>query len=66
MAYSLEFAPGSFISLVWKNEIYASNSNSDDDFFINFANTMQEIQGNSLSLKVVYYLDYLSIKQKNK
>ena len=53
------FAPGSQISIVWKNGI----DNLEDELTYHWINNIQNSfnisQQNSLSLKIVYYLDYL-------
>lgn len=66
-AYTLDatikwnFAPGSQLSVVWKNSIYTSNKNVDESYFKNFKDVMKAPQTNSLSLKMIYYVDFLSI-----
>lgn len=64
--YTLQFAPGSFVNLVWKNSIYASGENIFHAYFKNVGNTLSSPQNNSLSLKVIYFLDYLDIKKLKK
>ena len=64
--YTWEFAPGSFINLVWKN---ASLSGTDDiryNYFKNFRNTLDESHNNNLSFKILYFLDYLKLKGHKK
>lgn len=63
MTYSLEFAPGSFLNIVWKNYIPTYDQNVRYDYFTNLNNTVHAKQNNNLSLKVIYYLDYLKIKK---
>ena len=66
LLYSWQFAPGSNLSIVYKNII------ENDDVGIttipsynqNFKNLMKDPQINSLSVKVLYYLDYLYLKSK--
>ena len=62
LMYSWNFAPGSFLNVVWKNSIYQDQEISQDDFpgFLgNFKNTLNSDQvDNSFSIKVSYYLDY--------
>lgn len=65
MLYAWRFAPGSELTLVWKNLI-----ETDDDFvvrpyFENLDNTINSPQTNSISVKIIYYFDYLYIR-KNK
>ena len=64
IAFNWLFAPGSQMSLVWKNAI-----DNEDKILINhWADNLEEsfnlAQQNSLSLKVIYYLDYLYLKKK--
>lgn len=62
LMYSWNFAPGSFLNIVWKNSIYESQTienNNFDHFFENFQNTLNSnAVDNSFSIKVSYYLDY--------
>lgn len=64
MVYTWNFAPGSEMSIVWKNAIYNSSSLLVADYYRNFVYTLESPQLNSLSVKVLYYLDYLSLKRK--
>ncbi|MEO5650122.1 MAG: DUF5916 domain-containing protein [Ginsengibacter sp.] len=64
MAYTWEFAPGSFVNVVWKNSIYLGNEMVNDSYFKNFGRTMSAPQNNNVSLKVIYYLDALSFRKK--
>ena len=60
-----QFAPGSELALSWKNAILTYNrSDITDRFFGNLHNTLQAPSDNSLSLKVLYYLDYSYLKKK--
>jgi len=62
LMYSWNFAPGSFLNVVWKNSIYHDQEIRQNDFprFItNFRNTLGSDQvDNSISIKISYYLDY--------
>lgn len=63
MVYTWQFAPGSFINLVWKNSI-----NTDDqlqeDYIHNIRNVVQAPAQNSLSLKIIYYLDVIDLRHR--
>jgi hypothetical protein len=64
--YTVEFAPGSFIYVVWKDLGLFSergNINIADNYSKNFGRTFQQPQNNNLSVKIVYYLDYLDFKK---
>lgn len=62
MVYTWQFARGSFINIVWKDAASTWGNNVIDRYFKNFINTWSEPQSNSLSLRIIYYLDYLSLK----
>ncbi|PJA08399.1 MAG: hypothetical protein COX70_03770 [Flavobacteriales bacterium CG_4_10_14_0_2_um_filter_32_8] len=64
MVYRWVFAPGSEISLVYKTSLLAFNNNVAASYSDNFKKTMEEPQAQSLSLKILYYIDYLSLKRK--
>ncbi|PJJ59541.1 DUF5916 domain-containing protein [Hymenobacter chitinivorans] len=64
--YSWWFAPGSQISVVWKN---ANSPNIQANeftplYFRNLTNTINTPHNNSLSVKVLYYLDYLAFRKR--
>lgn len=56
------FAPGSQLSLVWKNIIDTSGNQVSHTFLENLERTLNEPQINSFSLKILYYIDYPMIK----
>jgi hypothetical protein len=58
MQYLWRFAPGSELSLVWKNAIYTNGNEIVNSFVDNLENTFAASQINSISLKILYYLDY--------
>lgn len=66
MVYTWEFAPGSFLNVVYKNSVYTGDQIVYNTYIKNFSNTLNSPQNNNLSFKVIYYLDYLKIKKKNK
>jgi hypothetical protein len=58
-----EFAPGSNLSLVWKNEILTEDAVIIHNYFDNISQSFQSPQQNILTLKVFYYLDYATLKK---
>jgi hypothetical protein len=66
MVYTWQFAPGSFVNVVWKNSIFKSGNIIERDYFKNLGNTLDTDQNNNISLKVIYFLDYLDIKKWGK
>ena len=61
--YRWVFSPGSELSFVWKNSIFTSNETTNTNYWNNLNNTLSEGPVNSLSLKVVYWLDYVQLKK---
>lgn len=64
--YTWQFAPGSFINVVWKDQSSTSNDLVHYQYFKNFGHTMEAPQNNNLSIKIIYYLDYLDFKKWKK
>lgn len=64
MVYTWQFAQGSFINIVWKDAASTLGNNVQDRYFKNFKNTWKEPQLNSVSFRIIYYLDYLSLQHK--
>ncbi len=57
------FAPGSELSAVWKNIINTQDQAVADNYWNNLGNTLHSPQTNSFSIRVLYYLDYLTLKK---
>lgn len=66
MVYTWQFAPGSFLNLVWKSAVEHGQTDVERNYFKNFSRTMETDQINNLSMKVIYFLDYLQLKNKKK
>ena len=66
MVYSWRFAPGSEINIVWKNSLYQSSGNIVRSFSENLENLIHSPAINSFSLKLIYYLDYHTIRTSGK
>ena len=66
MVYTWQFAPGSFLNIVWKNSIEDYRDHVEKGYFKNLGNTIETDQSNNLSLKVIYFLDYLQLKNHKK
>jgi len=64
MVYTWQFAPGSFFNIVWKNAVFDFQDIVEKNYFKNIGNTMEADQNNNISLKVIYFLDYLQLKKK--
>lgn len=66
LAYRWIFAPGSELSVVWKNSIFTDSEMIEKDYFNNLSDTFKAEQTNSFSVRLLYYLDYLYLKRNNK
>lgn len=66
LVYRWVFAPGSELSLVWKNSIFASSQEINNNYFQNFGALTGNPANNTISLKLLYYLDYWTLRQKMK
>ncbi len=66
MIYRWRFAPGSDIFVVWKNSIFGSEDIVGVTYWTNTDRLFQNPQTNSLSIKIIYFLDYFEISRKLK
>ncbi len=57
------FAPGSELSLMWKNSIYSQGQELVKNYFRDFSQTISSPQTNGLSIRFLYYIDYLYVKK---
>lgn len=64
MVFQWQFAPGSFATLVWKNSIYNESNMVVKSYSNNFTSTLEANQLNTVSLKVLYFFDYLYLRKK--
>lgn len=66
--FTWEFAPGSFINIVWKNSNPVDNFNriTNMGYFKNLDNTLSQSHNNNISFKILYFLDYLELKNRLK
>ena len=64
MTFKWEFAPGSLMTIVWKNAIYDSNEKMGLSYRENLSNTFKAVQANSISVKLLYYIDVNSLLNK--
>ncbi len=64
MVFAWIFAPGSSLNIVWKNSILSEDIITENNFISNLSNTFDSPQTNSLSVKILYYLDYQQMKRR--
>lgn len=60
LVFQWDFAPGSQLSLVWKNSVSGEENQITPSFLDNFFRTLQYDQTNQITVKLNYYIDYQS------
>ncbi len=63
MVYTWQFAPGSFLNVVWKNAVFNDVASLENSYFGNLRSTLQTDQNNNISVKVIYFMDYLELRR---
>jgi len=63
LVYRWIFSPASEISVVWKNNIFTNDSDVNIDYLRNLEQTLTTDQLNSISIRIVYFIDYLTIRK---
>jgi hypothetical protein len=63
LVFFWQFAPGSELNIVYKNAVLKRENVINYDYYDNFSGSLNSPQNNSVSIKVLYYIDYLSIKK---
>ncbi len=63
MIYTWQYGPGSFLSLSWKTNLNQNTKSREDDYFASLSDALNAAKNTSLSVRVIYYLDYLKIKR---
>ena len=58
MVYTYAFAPACEISVVWKNNVIRDEDILQDGYLTNLENTFASPQSNSVSVRLLYYIDY--------
>ncbi len=66
MVYTWQFAQGSFINIVWKDISDSFTRDFEKNYFSNLGKTLSNQQATSFSVRVIYFLDYLTAKNKLK
>ena len=62
ITYSLQFAPGSFLTAQYRNRIFNYTNNGSLAFNDSLEDLFDQPDGNTFSLKMVYFIDYNNLK----
>jgi hypothetical protein len=63
LSYEWQFAPGSQLVALYRNQLFNSTSESRDSFGESLGNLFDQDIQHTFSVKMVYFLDYNSLKQ---
>ncbi|MEL6863426.1 MAG: DUF5916 domain-containing protein [Bacteroidota bacterium] len=63
LVYRWRFAPGSDIFIVWKNAIVRDRNVTDRPYLQDLTTVFENPQTNNLSIKLIYFLDYLALRK---
>lgn len=66
LIYTWQFAPGSFLSIAYKNNIEYELNQLQKKYFSNLESLMGQPQQNRFSIKLLYYFDALYLKKLQK
>ncbi len=62
MEYNWQFLPGSEVRAIWKRSIGTNDFNTQLDFFENFDNTLGAPNFDTITIRLVYFIDYLNVR----
>jgi len=70
LSYSWQFAPGSFLTALYRNQLFNSNDMADEGFFDSLDTLLDQDMQHIVSIRLQYFIDYSGIKsifkKKNK
>ena len=62
LSYEWQFAPGSQLIALYRNQLFDSSSQSEDSFGESLSNLFDQDMAHTFSVKMIYFLDYNNIK----
>ncbi|WAC02546.1 DUF5916 domain-containing protein [Lacinutrix neustonica] len=62
LSYTWQFAPGSQLTALYRNQIFNFSNNSEAGFFDSMDDLFKQEQRNTFSLRMVYFIDYNDLK----
>ncbi|MDG1331352.1 MAG: DUF5916 domain-containing protein [Crocinitomicaceae bacterium] len=64
LIFGWQFAPGSFLNIVYKNALQRDEQNIQTSYFDNLGSVLSQGQRNTITMKVVYFFDTVSTYKK--
>ena len=61
-SYTWQFAPGSLLTALYRNQIFNLSNDSKDNFFDSLNSLFDQEKRNTFSLRLVYFIDYKDVK----
>ncbi|MCP4124765.1 MAG: carbohydrate binding family 9 domain-containing protein [Bacteroidetes bacterium] len=62
LLFNWEFAPGSALSVSYKNSAFDYTNEIEGNIFRNLGQLFDDVQTNTISLSLIYYLDYNTVR----
>ncbi len=62
MIYTWQYGPGSFLSLSWKTSLNQNTKSREDEYWDSLTDALAAAKSTSVSIRLIYYLDYLKMK----
>ena len=62
LSYSWQFAPGSFLTALYRNQLFNFDENADDDFNESIDLLFDQPMQNTFSLRIQYFIDFNGLK----
>jgi hypothetical protein len=62
MNYSWQFAPGSFLTALYRNQLFSNTDNAQNNFETTFTNLFQQDIQHTVSIRLQYFLDVNNVK----
>ncbi|MDO6596817.1 DUF5916 domain-containing protein [Oceanihabitans sp. 2_MG-2023] len=62
LSYSWQFAPGSQLTALYRNNLLNFSNASEEDYFTSLDNLFKEDINHTFSIRMVYYIDYNNVK----
>ena len=62
LSYSWQFAPGSFLTALYRNQLFNFDENIDDNFSDSLNQLFNQPMQNTFSIRLQYFIDYNQLK----
>lgn len=62
LSYTWQVAPGSFLTALYRNQLFNYGDNSQDDYFESIGDLFEQDMNHIFSMRLQYFIDYNSIK----